>query len=144
MFRHRLRFAAAQLGAVGQAAMDHNAMACSIMRKNVTFPVLCGDVLRASDRAVLPSTPAPDQGILLSGFPRQPLSTQGDQRGALDPTILPFYAVCKAVWEHQSWGLVFARTTSRTTSSAWHGAWVLVWFSGSSLFGHVGSQDGGC
>ena len=44
--------------------------------------------------------------LLLSGFPCQPLSRQGDQKGQDDPRTKVFHAVLKSAWEQQAAGLI--------------------------------------
>ena len=62
-----------------------------------------GDV---QDRFRLHTTPAPFRRWLSSGFPCQPLSTQGDMKGQLDPRSDVFYGTLRAAWEQQAGGLL--------------------------------------
>ena len=60
-----------------------------------------GDV---QDRFRVHTTPAPFRRWLSSGFPCQPLSTQGDMKGQLDPRSDVFYGTLRAAWEQQAGG----------------------------------------
>lgn len=82
--------AASFLGLRCLASMDINQLACDSQRLRGPTPVLQGDVQCSRHRALLHQTPRPARGLLLSGFPCQPLSTQGDARGCQTPGHLSF------------------------------------------------------
>ena len=92
------------LEAVGfsrMAAMDCNPLMCETLKKNGTPWVVLGDVLVEKDRATLHMTPSPLRCLIASGFPCQPLSSQGDRKGQADLRSRPFFAVLKLAWEQQ-------------------------------------------
>lgn len=88
------------------AALDCNPLMCETLRKNGTPGVVLGDVLVAADRAALHQTPSPMRCLVASGFPCQPLSSQGDMKGQADPRSRPFNAVLKVAWEQQCGALL--------------------------------------
>ncbi len=85
------------LGISTVATMDINAGASAF--SSSTMLQMHGDV---QDRFRLHTTPAPFRRWLSSGFPCQPLSTQGDMKGQLDV----FYGTLSAAWEQQAGGLL--------------------------------------
>ena len=88
------------------ASLDHNSMTCRIQEANGAHGVICGDVLKIADRQKLHCTPYPSRCLMAGGFPCQPLSTQGDQRGDQDPRAAPFYGLLHAFWEQQGAALL--------------------------------------
>lgn len=46
-------------------------------------------------------TPGPLRCLVASGFPCQPLSSQGDMKGQADSRSRPLHAVLKIAWEQQ-------------------------------------------
>ena len=99
-------FGANLLGMQSLASMDLNYDAVTIMQKNKVPNALVGDIQNPADRWVLHTTPYPARCWLMSGFPCQPLSAQGDRKGALDARSGPFFAMVKLAWEQQMSGLL--------------------------------------
>eukprot|EP00438_Fugacium_kawagutii_P033744 Skav209660 [mRNA] locus=scaffold2126:122984:134587:- [translate_table: standard] len=97
-----LRFAGFEI----LASMDKNPYMCETLRRNGQVGVIQGDVLAADDRHSLHLTPGPVRGLYASGFPCQPYSSQGDQRGFQDERAKPFQGILQAAWEHQVAGLL--------------------------------------
>lgn len=83
------------------AALDSNPLMCETLKRDGTPGVILGDVLVAADRAALHQTPSPLRCLVASGFPCQPLSSQGDMKGQADSRSRPFHAVLKLAWEQQ-------------------------------------------
>ena len=83
------------------AAMDCNPLMCETLKRNGTPWVVLGDVLVEADRATLHMTPSPLRCLIASGFPCQPLSSQGDRKGQADLRSRPFFGVLKLAWEQQ-------------------------------------------
>ena len=98
--------AAKHLGMKCMALMDSNKMVCDTLHANGHINIIHGDVLQARDRHLLHECRQARRGWLFSGFPCQPLSTQGDQRGASDERSKVFMAVVKTAWEQQMRGLL--------------------------------------
>eukprot|EP00438_Fugacium_kawagutii_P023954 Skav232716 [mRNA] locus=scaffold4051:84716:89491:+ [translate_table: standard] len=106
----------AGIGGIGQglrfagfdtiAAVDVNPYMCETLRRGGQTGVLCGDILDPRLRGALHCTPSPVRCTYASGFPCQPLSTQGDQRGVQDARSKPFQGVMAASWEHQIAALI--------------------------------------
>ena len=90
------------MGMQSLASMDLNFGAVEIMKKNGVPNAILGDIQNPLDRWALHSTPYAARCWLMSGFPCQPLSTQGDQRGDLDPRSIPFFSMVKMAWEQQT------------------------------------------
>ena len=94
-------------GFVRVASMDINEYMCEMQIKNGLNNVICGDLLQPMDRWLLHSTPSPERCTLVGGFPCQPLSSQGDQKGAEDVRALPFFALTKMMWEQRFCAAIF-------------------------------------
>ena len=99
------------------AAMDSNPLMCETLLRNGHPGVIQGNVLRDLDRALLHCTPSPMRCTLVSGFPCQPLSSQGDQRGQDDERSRPFHAVLKTAWEQQCAALILENVKGARTAS---------------------------
>lgn len=94
----------AGMGGIGQgleaigfnrvAALDCNPLMCDTLKQNGIPGVILGDVLVATDSAALHQTPQPMRCLVASGFPCQPLSSQGDMKGQADcrSTMLSTFA----------------------------------------------------
>ena len=89
------------IGFMKVAALDSNPLMCETLQRNGTPGVILGDVLVAADRGALHQTPSPLRCMVASGFPCQPLSSQGDMKGQDDTRSQPFYGMLKAAWEQQ-------------------------------------------
>ena len=74
------------------AAMDVNPKVIEHLRGNLYEGALLGDINSIRDRYQLHITGGPTRGILMSGFPCQPLSSQGDGRGHHDARAQPLYS----------------------------------------------------
>lgn len=98
--------AAKHLGFQCLALMDINQMVCETLAANGHYNVIQGDVLIPQDRFRLHECHNARRGWLFSGFPCQPLSTQGDQKGEHDERAKVFFAVIKTAWEQQVKGLL--------------------------------------
>ena len=107
---------AAGIGGIGEAAsfiglqilafMDILPMACSTLMANGRGLALQGDILSAADRHRFHECHGAPRCLLMSGFPCQPLSRQGDQKGQNDPRTEVFHALVKTAWEQQAAGLI--------------------------------------
>ena len=93
--------AASYLGLHCVAAMDWNPKVVEHLRENQHEGALVGNVNVIEDRFRLHMTGGPIRGTLMCGFPCQPLSTQGDCRGAKDDRTQPFYSTLHLAWEQQ-------------------------------------------
>ena len=109
--------AARHLGFQCLALMDINQMVCDTLKANNHMNVIQGDVLVAQDRCLLHASHQARRGWLFSGFPCQPLSSQGDQRGAQDERSKVFFSVIKAAWEQQARGLLLECVPAALTAS---------------------------
>ena len=94
------------LGYVPMVGMDVNPYMCDTLRANGHPHVLQGDLLCPDDRRRLHQVPKVFRGTLAAGFPCQPLSTQGDQKGEADPRALPFVGVLQVLWEQQHGSMI--------------------------------------
>ena len=83
------------------ASMEVQPLMYTAMEKNAMSNVVRGDVTKPRDRATFHATPSPVRGLLTSGFPCQPLSSQGDGKGHADPRAKVFDAVIQMAWEQQ-------------------------------------------
>ena len=63
------------------AALECNPLMCERLRMNGYVGIMQGDVLNDLDRTYLHVKPSPVRCTIASGFPCQPLSTQGHQKG---------------------------------------------------------------
>eukprot|EP00438_Fugacium_kawagutii_P031198 Skav220793 [mRNA] locus=scaffold150:52383:57152:- [translate_table: standard] len=99
------------------ASMDKNAYMCETLRRSGQVGVIQGDVMDIQDRQRLHVTPAPIRGTYVSGFPCQPYSTQGDQRGEHDDRAKPFHGVLQAAWEHQAAGMILENVPGAAQST---------------------------
>eukprot|EP00435_Cladocopium_sp_Y103_P070672 s642_g35.t1 len=99
------------------ASLDHRSLMCETLRRNGHMGVVQGDVLNPLDRAFFHATPSPMRCTLVSGFPCQPLSSQGDQRGCKDERSRPFFAVAKTAWEQQCLALVLENVKAAKDAS---------------------------
>lgn len=95
-----------QLGITTVATMDINPKAVYIQTLNKVPNALHGDVLRPADRFRLHVTPQPLRCWISSGFPCQPLSTQGDMKGQQDSRSGAFFASLQLAWEQGAAGLL--------------------------------------
>eukprot|EP00435_Cladocopium_sp_Y103_P032649 s829_g8.t1 len=86
--------------------LDINSMVCETLEANGHFGVIKGDVLSAQDRYCLHQLHDGHRGWVFSGFPCQPLSSQGDQRGEHDSRTEVFKSMVKLAWEQQAGGLL--------------------------------------
>ncbi len=94
------------LGFYTVASMDINPFMCNTLRAQGHQQVIEGDLLNVNDRLQLHQQPEVLRCTLCAGFPCQPLSQQGDQRGADDPRSLPFHSVLQLMWEQQHGAMV--------------------------------------
>ena len=95
-----------QAGFNTRAFMDINPLACKVLEMNDKAPVICGDLLCGQDRYLMHVTPEILRCTFTSGFPCQPLSVQGDQRGESDSRTAPFHFTLKMFWEQQGAALL--------------------------------------
>ena len=79
---------------------------CSASSGQPQTEAILGDVNNPEDRFQFHLAGGCHRGILASGFPCQPLSSQGDERGMADVRALPFASTLKTAWEQQVAGLV--------------------------------------
>ena len=86
--------------------MDINGLVCSTLEANGGINVVHGDILCAQDRRKLHELHYQSRCWIFSGFPCQPLSSQGDGLGRQDPRAAVFYGVTKTAWEQQAGGLL--------------------------------------
>ena len=99
-------FAASHLGFKVVASMDWNPKVVACLERNAQGLSLQGDINSEHDRHRLHLAGGPLRCTLMSGFPCQPLSTQGDARGAADSRSLPFRSTLKLAWEQQMGALI--------------------------------------
>ena len=107
----KVKDACAGLGGISQglqclgfelvAALEKQPLMAKTMEANGTRGVVRGDANIPADRAEFHQTPAPLRGLMVSGFPCQPLSSQGDGKGELDSRAMVFDSVIKMSWEQQ-------------------------------------------
>ncbi len=126
---------AKQLGIRTIAALDLNPLVIRALELNgVSNPIL-GNIELRQDRFRLHVTPSPTRGWLACGFPCQPLSKQGDQRGANDPRSKAFHATLSTAWEQQASGLILECVPGAATADyiqqglqclAWSLGWTIV------------------
>lgn len=90
--------AASFLGLRCIAAMDVNPKVIEHLRGNLYEGALLVDINSIRDRYQLHITGGPTRGILMSGFPCQPLSSQGNGRGHHDARAQPFYSALQLVF----------------------------------------------
>ena len=94
------------LGMRRVASLELKSLMCQTMQKNSMCNIIQGGITHPLDRASLHLTPTPLRCLLASGFPCQPLSSQGDQLGHLDDRAQVFGDVIKSAWEQQCGGLL--------------------------------------
>ena len=83
------------------AALEKQPLMFKTLETNSTKGVVRGDANNPVDRAEFHQTPFPHRGLLVSGFPCQPLSSQGDGKGELDSRAAVFDSTVKMAWEQQ-------------------------------------------
>ena len=81
--------------------MDVNAKVVACLQHNSLGLSLLGDINQPCDRHRLHIAGGPLRCTLMSSFPCQPLSIQGDSKGAEDSRSMPFRSTLKMVWEQQ-------------------------------------------
>ncbi len=94
------------LGITTLATMDINQFAVNTQRANFGHQALCGDALSTADQVQFHLCPHPARGWISSGFPCQPLSTQGDMKGQADTRSDVFHATLEIAWQQQAAGLL--------------------------------------
>ena len=99
-------FAASYMGFKVAASMDWNPKVVACLQHNAQGVGLQGDINQEHDRHRLHVAGGPLRCTLMSGFPCQPLSTQGDAKGADDSRLLPFRSTLKIAWEQQMGALI--------------------------------------
>ena len=105
------------VGFVRLASMDCQDLMCSTMTKNGLANVIKGDANNPAHRAEFHRTPDQTRCLLASGFPCQPLSRQGDGRGAEDERSLVFDSVIRMAWEQQSAGMLLENVVKALRAS---------------------------
>eukprot|EP00435_Cladocopium_sp_Y103_P064566 s191_g26.t1 len=93
--------AAESLGMQCLAAMDVNPTVVHHLKINGRPGALLGDVNVAADRGRLHLAAEAKRCILMSGFPCQPASRQGDNLGNLDSRAMAFHNTLRVSWEQQ-------------------------------------------
>ena len=93
--------AATSMGHRTIASMEWNPCVADHLRRVACGEVLVGDINQDHDQARLHAAGGPIRGLLLSDFPCQPLSTQGDGKGAQDSRSLAFLSTLKVMWRQQ-------------------------------------------
>lgn len=88
------------------AMLDVNGMVCQALEANGHLDIIQGDISDAQVRHQVHQCHDATRGWIFSGFPCQPLSTQGDMLGAQDHRADVFKNVVKLAWEQQAGGLL--------------------------------------
>ena len=101
------------------AFLDYRALMCETFQRNGHVGTMHGDVLDPLSRARLHYTLFPARRTIASGFPCEPLSSQGDQKGNQDSRSWPFHAVLKLAWEQQCAALVMLENVKAASSAAY-------------------------
>ncbi|CAJ1436142.1 unnamed protein product [Effrenium voratum] len=97
-----LGLGAAKTGIRTVAYLDHCALACEALIKNGANNVIHGDLCNPQDIARLHGASDHRRTVLGAGFPCQPYSSQGDNRGKHDPRSKVFLATLQAAWLTQA------------------------------------------
>ena len=106
------------------AALECNPVMCENLVANGYPGVVQGDGLNDLDRATFHCTPAPVRCTLMSGFPCQPLSSQGDRKGQADERSKPFFGPGSTNARLYCWRMPrgpIRLTTSRRSCTSWLG-----------------------
>ena len=88
------------------AMLDVNSMVCQTLAANGHQDIIRGDINDAQVRYQVHQQHDAVRGWIFSGFPCQPLSTQGDRLGEQDHRADVFKSVVKLAWEQQAGGLL--------------------------------------
>ena len=88
------------------AMLDVNSMVCQTLAANGHQDIIQGDINDAQVRYQVHQQHDAVRGWIFSGFPCQPLSTQGDRLGEQDHRADVFKSVVKLAWEQQAGGLL--------------------------------------
>ena len=88
------------------AMLDVNGMVCQALEANGHLDIIQGDISDAQVRHQVHQCHDATRGWIFSGFPCQPLSTQGDMLGAQDHRADVFKNVVKLAREQQAGGLL--------------------------------------
>ena len=99
-----LGLGAPQAGIKPVAYLDKCKLACDALKLNGATNVIQGDLRQTQDIAKLHE--ASEHRRIVLGFPCQPYSSQGDQRGQNDPRALVFLATLQAAWLTQASSLI--------------------------------------
>ena len=84
--------AASFLGGIPRVSIDHNGLACSLLQHHSHGQVLQRDLLAPELPLELCHLLGTDSCTFVMGFPCQPLSSQGQMLGQLDPRSRVFWA----------------------------------------------------
>lgn len=99
--------AASHMGLRVLASLEWNPKVASHLRQTTdNGEVLLGDVSNPADQARPHAAGGPVRGVLMSGFPCQPLSTQGDGKGAGDDRSNAFHSTLQVMWRQQMAAMV--------------------------------------
>ena len=86
------------LGSPVRAALDFSSLACGHLRRNFSFPVLCGSVTDDEMLFLFQTASSPEPCIHTVGFPCQPFSRQGDRRGLSDSRVQALWGSLRSMY----------------------------------------------
>ena len=88
------------------AACDKTSYACDHLSRNYAFPVVCGSITEEKTMYELQLAGSPVRCIYSLGFPCQPFSVQGDQKGLKDDRCAALWGSLRCMYLHQAAGAI--------------------------------------